>query len=79
MGNNREKLIEILVGVKPGIDFEAQTKLVEQGVLDSFDIISLVVDLNEIFDVDIPVEEIAPENFDSVDAILSLIESLSDD
>jgi acyl carrier protein len=53
--------------------------LVEQGVLDSFDIISLVVDLNEIFDVDIPVEEIAPENFDSVDAILSLIESLSDD
>lgn len=73
----REKLLELLAEIKPGFDFEGQNDLATSGALDSFDIISLVSDIDEQFDVKIPVEEIEPENFDSIEAMLKLIESVS--
>lgn len=73
----REKLLEVLADAKPGFEFEGKAGLVDGGYLDSFDIITLVTELNEQFDIDIPVEDIVTENFDSVDAILALIERLS--
>lgn len=73
----REKLLEVLAGTKPGFEFEGKTDLVGGGYLDSFDIITLISELNENFDIDIPVEEIIAENFDSVDTILALIRRLS--
>lgn len=73
----RKELLEILEEIKSGFDFEGQTDLATSGVLDSFDIISLVSEIDDRFDVKIPVEEIEPENFDSVEAILKLIESVS--
>ncbi len=73
----REKLLEVLADAKPGFEFEGKTGLVDGGYLDSFDIITLVSELNENFDIDIPVEEIITENFDSVDTILALIRRLS--
>lgn len=73
----REKLLEVLADAKPGFEFEGKTGLVDGGYLDSFDIITLVSELNENFDIDIPVEEIITENFDSVDSILALIRKLS--
>ena len=74
----RERLLEILADVKPGFEFEGKSGLVDNGALDSFDVISLVTELNEEFDIDIPVEEIIAENFDSIDTILKLIQSLAD-
>lgn len=71
--------MEILEDVKPGFDFEGKSGLIDNGDLDSFDIVSLVAELNEGFDVDIPVEEIIAENFDSVDTMLELLQSLTEE
>ncbi len=70
-----EELMRILKEVKPGLEFEGRTDLATSHDLDSFDIISLVSELNDQLDIDIPVEEIVAENFDSVEAIQKLIES----
>lgn len=72
-----EKLLEILEELKPGYEFKGKTDLATSGDLDSFDIISLVSELDEAFDIEIPVEDIEPENFDSLEAIMALIQSLS--
>ena len=68
-----EKLLGILEEIKPGFEFTGRTDLVECGDLDSFDVISLVSELNDAYDIDIPVEDIIPENFNSVDAMMALI------
>ncbi len=74
-----EKLIEILSGLHPDVDFRAESRLVEDGIIDSFDIISLVAEIDSEFDVQIPAEEIVPENFNSAEALHALILRLSDD
>ena len=74
-----EKLIEILESVKPGIEYEGKTNLVGGGELDSFDVITLVSELNEAYDIDVPVEEIVEENFNSVEAMYKLIQKLLDE
>lgn len=76
---NRETLLNILSGLKPGFHFEGRNDLVDNGDIDSFDVISLVAELNDAFDIDVPVEAIVPENFNSVDAMLALINGLLED
>ena len=71
--NDREKLLEILNDIKPDVEFEGITDLSSGQVLKSFDIMVLIGEIAEEFDVDIPVEEVLPENFESVDSILELI------
>lgn len=71
-----EKVLEVMKEVKPDFVFEGRTDLASSGELDSFDIISLVAELNETFDIEIPVEAIVPENFDSLEAIKKLVDSL---
>ncbi|MGI6538824.1 MAG: phosphopantetheine-binding protein [Caldicoprobacterales bacterium] len=71
-----ETIIEILQELHPDVDFENCETLIDDKILDSFDIISLVTDLSEEFDITIPVEEIIPENFNSVRAIKKLVEKL---
>ena len=72
----KEKVLKVLRAVRQDVDFEAATALIDDGVLDSFDIISIVSDLNDEFGVDITADELEPENFNTVDAIVKLIESL---
>lgn len=72
----REKVLSILRDVRRDVDFESETKLVDNGVLDSFDIISIVSDLNDGFGVDITADELEAENFNSLDAIVALVQSL---
>jgi len=74
-----DKLLTILEEIKPDFDFTGRTDLVDSGDLDSFDVISLVSELNEAFDIDIPVEEIVPENLNSVDAMMALINAQLED
>lgn len=74
-----KKIIEILSSVKPGVDFEGKTDLIDGGVLASFDIISLVSELNDEFDIEISVAELVPENFNSVEAIANMVKRLEDE
>lgn len=68
---------EILEEIKPGLDYEDCTTLVDSQLLDSLDIISLVSELTDEFDIEIHYDEITPENFNSVEAIKALVEILS--
>lgn len=74
-----EKLIEILEDINDGVDYETCTTLIDQGYLDSLAIISLVAEIEEEFDVQIPTVEIIPENFNSAQAIWKLIEKLQEE
>lgn len=73
-----EKIMEILKGIRPDVDFANEKKLIDDGVLDSFDIISIVSEFDEAFDVEIDVEELEPENFNTVEAMRQLIDRLRD-
>ena len=71
-----EKLIKILRGIRPDVDFLSESRLVDGGILDSLDIVTLITEINDAFGVCVPVEEITPENFNSALGIMSLIEKL---
>jgi acyl carrier protein len=79
MEENREELMEILEETRPEIDFENETALIDNQLLDSFDIISIVSEINDTFDININVNDLMPENFNSVDAILALITKLQEE
>ena len=74
-----EKLLEILKQLHPDVDFENADDLIGDGILDSLDIVTLITEINCVFDVSIPAEEVIPENFASADAILALIERLDEE
>ena len=74
----REKLMEILTELRPDIDFEMEDQLVSGGLLESFDIVALVSELNDAFDIEIGRKDLTADNFDSVEAIEELITSLED-
>ena len=73
------ELLEILEELCPDVDFETETGLIANGVLDSFDIVSLVAELNDAFDIEIKPNHLVPENFNSAKAMLNLIEQLQDE
>lgn len=74
-----EELMEILEDLHPDVDFEHETALIEGGVLDSFDIVTLISEISETFDVTISAEYILPENFNSAQAIYALIQKLEEE
>ena len=74
-----ESLIQILEELHPDVDFQSCEKLIDEHILDSFDIITIISEISTEYDVSIPVEEIIPENFNSAKALYALIERLSDD
>lgn len=74
-----EELKEILEGIRPDIDFDKEKKLIDDGILDSIDIIGIITEINDNFDVDINVQYLLPENFNSIEAIYALIQKLSDE
>ena len=64
-----DKLLKILNDNCPDIDFETEDRLIDDGVLDSLDIVMLVGELNDAFDVSITAEDLVPENFNSAGAM----------
>jgi acyl carrier protein len=74
-----DELLSILKGICPKVDFVNEKKLIDNGVLDSFDIISIVNELNEHYDIEIDVDDLEPDNFNTVEAMLELIEKLQNE
>ena len=74
-----ERLIEILEDIESGVDYENCTTLIDDNYLDSLAIISLVAEIEDEFDVQIPTVEVVPDNFNSAKAIWELIERLQEE
>ena len=72
--NIREQLLDILRDVCPDVDFEQETRLIDDGLLESLDIVSIVIGILDEFDIEITVHDIVPENFNSVNDMIMLIE-----
>lgn len=73
-----DTLLDILRGLHPDIDFETREALIDDGILDSFDIVTIIAEVNDKLDVTITADEIIPENFNSARALFALIERLMD-
>lgn len=73
-----EKLLDILMEIDDSIDWKAQKALVNDRLLDSFAVITLIAELEEQFDIEIEAAEIIPENLNSVDAIWKMIQRLKE-
>lgn len=71
-----EKLLELLKGVRPDVDFVNETALIDDGILDSFDVVSIISEIDDVFDVQIRINELDPENFNSAESIWNLIQKL---
>ena len=71
-----EELMEVLSALKPEIDFTKETELIDEGLLESFDVIT---ELEDQFGVEIPAEEIVPENFNSAEGIWRLLERMKEE
>ena len=74
-----EKIIEILTELHPDVDFATAEDLIDDGVLDSLDIVSLVAEIDSEFGITIPAEEIVPENFNSARALYELVTRLDEE
>ena len=70
-----EEFMRILQETCPGVDFDGETALIDDGILGSLDIVTIVSEIMETFDVEISVDDLVPENFNSVQAIMALIEA----
>lgn len=74
-----EELLNVLSELHPDVDFETQENLIDDMILDSFDIVTLISEISENFDVTISAEHIIPENFNSAKALYALIQKLEDE
>lgn len=68
--------MRILSELSSDIDFETEDALIDGGLLDSFDIVTLVAEIDDTFGIEIPAEALIPENFNSAKAIFALIQQL---
>lgn len=71
-----DKLLELLKEIRPDVDFENETELIDDGILDSFDVVSIISEVDDVFGVQIRINELEPENFNSAEAIWTLIQKL---
>lgn len=72
------ELIEALKRVNSNIDYENETGLITNKIIDSIDMTSILAELEETFDIEIDMEYIVPENFDSVEAMWDMVQELMD-
>ena len=73
-----ERLIELLQEIKEDIDYEHETALIDDELLDSFDILQIISALDDEFDISIPASMIVPENFNSAEALWKMVQELMD-
>ena len=75
----RDRILQILAELRPDVDFTLAQNLIDDGVLDSFDVVSLVSELCDAFEVSISVDDLTPENFNTPEAMLALVERLQNE
>jgi len=71
-----EELLELLSELKPEIDFKTEKSLIDDGLLESFDMITLIAEMEDRFEIEVPAEEIIPENFNTAEGIWMLLERI---
>ena len=71
-----DELLRIMSEIRPDVDFTTATTLIDDDILDSFDIISMVSEINDSFGIEINVNDLLPENFNSAEALFALIQKL---
>ena len=74
-----DEILEILKDLHPDVDFESCDTLIDDGILDSFDIVTIIAEISDAFDVKIGAEQIVPENFNSAEALWNLVRRLEED
>ena len=74
-----EALLDILNELHPEVDFETETGLIDNKILDSFDSVTIVAEIDSEYDVQIPAVELTPENFNSAQALYALVERLMEE
>ena len=74
-----QKIADVILSFKPGVDLESSDDFIEDGIIDSFDVIAIVSEFNDAFDVEIGVLDLVPENFKSIETLAAMITRLSDD
>ena len=74
-----DTILEILETIKPGADFAASTDFIDEHLLESMEILQLVSELNDEFDIEIKAKDLVPENFNSLDAIVEMVERLTEE
>jgi len=75
----KDQIIDILSEIVDDVDLDTCATLIDDGILSSLDIIQLIGALNDEFDISIPATQIVPENFNSVDAMVAMVERLADE
>ena len=75
----RNIILEILEDMHSDVDFETEKKLVDGGILDSFDLVSLVAELTNEFDIQITAKDFVPENFNSLDTLVTMVQRLEEE
>lgn len=75
----KEKILQVLSEIRPDVNFETAERLIDDGILDSFDIIQVVLELNETFDVEMSVDDLQPENLNDIQAMVALISRLQNE
>lgn len=70
-------LLQLLSEIRPDVDFETETELMDDDILDSFDVITIVEEIQDKYDIEIEVEDIIPDNFNSAKLIMALIKRYS--
>ena len=71
-----DELLDILRDLHPDVDFETCTNMNDAGILESFEIVTIIAEIDEVFDVQLPADQIIPENFNSAAALWALIQKL---
>lgn len=69
----KEKILTTCMEINSSIDFTSN-ELVDGGILDSVTLVEIVTELMDVFDIEIPYEEVTPENFNSIDSMVKLVE-----
>lgn len=74
-----DELMELLEEIAPDVDFATETRLIDDKVLDSFSIVSLVAQLADTFDIEISPKYLVPENFNSAQAMWDMIQTIREE
>lgn len=75
----KEKILDILKSMDDSIDYLSETKLIDDKIIDSLTLTALISELESEFNIEIDMDDIIPENFNSIDAIVDLVTRLQDE